>query len=123
MKKAWDAFHLVSTNFLGNIRAESDKELNEDMWSLYHKLGSHTSLKIHMLHSHLDFFPDSWLVMNTVNFFIRKLQRWKNGIRESGPLPCWLTTVGRLPEMLLSSYTSNKQSEVASINGLSSLHV
>jgi hypothetical protein len=58
MKKAWDAFHLVSTNFLGNIRAENYKELVEDMLSLYHKLGCNMSLKIYMLHSHLDFFPN-----------------------------------------------------------------
>ena len=56
--------------------------------------------------------------MSTVNVFIRKLQRWRNDIRESGPLPCWLTTVGRSPEMLLSSYTSDRQSEVASRSGL-----
>jgi len=29
------------------------------MLSLYHKLGCNVSLKIHMLHSHLDFFPDN----------------------------------------------------------------
>jgi len=58
-KKAWDAFRLVSSNFLGNIRAENYKELIEDMLSLYHKLGCNMSLKIHMLHSHLDFFPDN----------------------------------------------------------------
>ena len=30
-EKAWDAFRLVSTNFLGNIRAENYKELIENM--------------------------------------------------------------------------------------------
>ena len=58
-KKAWDAFRLVSTNFLGNIRAENYKELIENMLSLCHKLGCSMLLKIHMLHSHLDFFPDN----------------------------------------------------------------
>ena len=57
-KKAWDAFHLVSANFLGNIMAENYKELIEDM-SLFHKLGCNMSLKIHLLFSHLDFFPDN----------------------------------------------------------------
>jgi hypothetical protein len=57
-KKAWDAFRLVSTNFLGNIRAENYKKLIEYM-SLYHKLGCNISLKIYMLHSHLDFVPDN----------------------------------------------------------------
>jgi hypothetical protein len=79
-KKAWDAFRLVSTNFIGNIRTENYKELVEDklslyhkllslyhkllslyhkLLSLYHKLGCNMSLKIHMLHPHLDFFPDN----------------------------------------------------------------
>jgi hypothetical protein len=35
-KKAWDAFRLVSTNVVGNMRAENCKELIEDMLSLYH---------------------------------------------------------------------------------------
>ena len=39
-EKSWNAFRLVSTNFLGNIRAENYKEFIEDMLSLYHKLGS-----------------------------------------------------------------------------------
>ena len=58
-KKAWDAFRLVSADFLGNNRAENYKELIEDMLSLYHKLGRKISLMIHILHSHLDFFPDN----------------------------------------------------------------
>jgi hypothetical protein len=44
---------------LENIRAENYKELIEDKLSLYHKLGCNMSLKIHMLQSHLDFFPDN----------------------------------------------------------------
>jgi hypothetical protein len=56
--KVWDAFCLVSTNFLGNIRAENYKGLIKDM-SLYHKLGCNMSLKIHVLHSLLDCFPDN----------------------------------------------------------------
>jgi len=56
--KAWDAFRLVSANFVGNIRAENYKEFIENM-SLYHKVGCNVSLIIHVLHSHLDFFPDN----------------------------------------------------------------
>jgi len=58
-KKVWYAFRLASTNFLGYIRAENYKELIEDMLPLYHKLGCNVSLKMHMLHSHLDFFPNN----------------------------------------------------------------
>jgi len=96
----------VSTNFLGNIRAENYKELTEDM-SLPHKLGCNMSLKIHILRSHLDFFSDNCGMFSDEHgeLFIRKLQRWRNNIRENGPLPCWLTTVGPSSEMFLSSYT------------------
>ena len=55
-KQAWNAFRLVSTNFLGNVRAENYKELVEDMLMKYKKLGCNMSLKIRFLHSHLDFF-------------------------------------------------------------------
>ncbi|KAK1793082.1 hypothetical protein P4O66_011490, partial [Electrophorus voltai] len=58
-KKAWDAFRLVSTNFLGNVRTGNYKELVKDMLSMYHKLGSTMSLKIHFLHSHLECFPEN----------------------------------------------------------------
>ena len=58
-KKVWDAFRLLSPNFLGNIRAENYKELIEDMLLLYHKHSCSMSLKIHMLHFHFDFYPDN----------------------------------------------------------------
>jgi len=89
-KKALDAFRLVSTNFLGNIRAENYKELIEDMLSLYHKRGCNMSLKIHMLHSHLDFFPANCGMVSDEHgeLFVRKLLRWRNDIRECGPLTC-----------------------------------
>jgi len=57
-KKFWDAIRLVPTNFLGNNRAENYKEFIKEM-SLYHKLGSNMFLKMHMIHSHLDFFPNN----------------------------------------------------------------
>ena len=103
-KKAWDAFRLVSTNFLGNIRAENYKELMENM-SLYHKLGCNMSLKIHMLHSHLNFFPDNCGMVSDEHgdLFMRKLQRWRNDIRKSSPLPLadyCRTLVRNAPEQL-----------------------
>ena len=123
-KQAWDAFRLVSTNFLGNTRGENYKEMIEDM-SLYHKIGCNMSLRMHIFIPTWISSPttSAWLMMSTVNIFIRKLQRRRNDIRESGPLPCWLTAVGRSPEMFLSSYTSDRQSEVARKSGLLSLNV
>ena len=123
-KKASDAFRILPTNFLGNIRAEKYKELIEDM-SLNHKPNCNVSLKIYMLHSHLDVFPDNCDMFSDDHgeIFMRKLQRWVNAIRKSGPLPFCLTTVGHSSEMILSSYTGDRQSEVASRSGLLWLHV
>jgi len=78
-----------------------------------------------MLHTHLDFFPDNCGMVSDEHgeLLIRKFQRWRNDIRESGSLPRWMSTIRRSPEMLLSSYTSDRQSEVASKSGLLSLNV
>jgi hypothetical protein len=57
----------VSTNFLRNIKAENYKEFIEDMLPLYHKLGYNMSLKVHMLHSELDFFPNNCSIISDDN--------------------------------------------------------
>jgi len=78
-----------------------------------------------MLHCHLGFFSDNCGMVSDEHgeLFVKKLQRWRNDIGKSAPLPYWLTTVGRSSEMLLSSYTRDRQSEVASRSGLLSSHV
>ena len=54
---AWDAFVVVVQNFLGNERAENYAELIDNMLQAYEMHGARMSLKMHFLHSHLDFFP------------------------------------------------------------------
>jgi hypothetical protein len=44
---------------LGNRRAQNYEELVNNLLQSYQKLGCNTSLKIHFLHSHLDFFPEN----------------------------------------------------------------
>ena len=56
-KKAWKAFQSVATEFLGNYQADNYKQLVANLLKSYKALGCNTSLKIHFLHSHLDFFP------------------------------------------------------------------
>ena len=51
-KLAWDAFVQVSTNFLGNTRAENFKDLVANLLHCYNRLGCNMSLKIHFLDSH-----------------------------------------------------------------------
>jgi len=44
---------------LGNGRAQNYEELLNNLLQSYHKLGCNTSLKMHFLHSHLDFFTEN----------------------------------------------------------------
>jgi len=55
-KTAWDSFKFVVIGFLGNRRAQNYEELVHNLLQSYLKLGCSMSLKIHFLHSHLDFF-------------------------------------------------------------------
>jgi hypothetical protein len=54
-KRAWNDFRLVATNFLGNKKADNYKELVENLLLSHEELGCNMTLKIHFLHSHLDF--------------------------------------------------------------------
>ena len=56
-KAAWDRFKFVVKVFLGNRRAQNYEELVNNLLQSYQKLGCNMSLKVHFLHSQLDFFP------------------------------------------------------------------
>ena len=56
-KSVWLMFKVVCLNFLGSIQAKNYKELVEDLLNVYQTMGCKMSLKMHLLHSHLDFFP------------------------------------------------------------------
>lgn len=58
-KEAWEAFKMVVTHFLGNKRAENYPELVNNLLKSYEKMGCNMSLKIHFLHSHLEYFPEN----------------------------------------------------------------
>jgi hypothetical protein len=56
---AWAAFKDVCSNFLGNNKADSYQEIVERLLQSYEAMGRNRSLKIHFLHSRLDFFPQN----------------------------------------------------------------
>jgi hypothetical protein len=58
-KIAWSSFKNVTKLFLGNIKAEKFQDIVPELLDSYQDLGCNMSLKIHFLHSHLDFFPDN----------------------------------------------------------------
>ena len=56
--EARNTLKLVAENFFGNHKAENYIEIVENMIA-FRRLGSRMSLKLHFLHSHLEFFPDN----------------------------------------------------------------
>ena len=54
---AWNSFKDVVKKFLGNYRAIDFEVIVTELLHNYRQLGCNMSLKIHFLHSHLDFFP------------------------------------------------------------------
>ena len=50
---------MVAENLLGNHKAENYIEIVENIIEAFRRLGSRMSLKLHFLHSHLEFFPDN----------------------------------------------------------------
>lgn len=58
-KQAWESLKAVVDGFLGNNRADNYEELIETMLVSFKSMGCRMSLKLHMLHSHLDQFKDN----------------------------------------------------------------
>ncbi|XP_077153196.1 uncharacterized protein LOC143816558 [Ranitomeya variabilis] len=58
-ERAWNAFCNVVQNFLGNKKADNYEEIVEELLMSLRNLGCRMSIKIHYLHSHLDFFPEN----------------------------------------------------------------
>ena len=92
-KVAFNAFRDVAHNFLGNTKAPNYIGLVEHMIDSYKNMGCNMSLKIHFLHSHLDFFPsncgdvsdehEEHFHQDTV-----KEKSRKNGTKENGAHQC-----------------------------------
>jgi hypothetical protein len=58
-KPAWDSFKSVVTGILGNRRAKKYEDLVNNLLQSDQKLGCNMSLRIHFLHSNLNFFPEN----------------------------------------------------------------
>ena len=55
--RPWKAFKSVCSGFLGNTRVPDYQACIEKLLKSYEDMGYRMSLKIHFLHSHLNFFP------------------------------------------------------------------
>ena len=57
--QAWEAFSDVVKNFLSNMKSQNFSELVENLLEAFHNLQCNMSIKVHFLHSHLDYFPEN----------------------------------------------------------------
>ncbi|GFU90784.1 uncharacterized protein TNCV_4870161 [Trichonephila clavipes] len=58
-KNVWNSFKVVVTGFLENKKDPNYKALVAELLQNYKMLGCHMSVKVHFLHSHLDYFPEN----------------------------------------------------------------
>lgn len=58
-KQVWEALELVVTSFLRNKNDPDYKHIMEDMLEKFHVLRYKMSLKVHFLHSQLDYIPEN----------------------------------------------------------------
>lgn len=58
-RRSWEAFRNVVHNFIGNRRSSDYETLVNEMMCSFQELGCRMSVKMHFLHSHLDYFPEN----------------------------------------------------------------
>ncbi|UYV66499.1 hypothetical protein LAZ67_4001899 [Cordylochernes scorpioides] len=76
---AWNSFRNVCKNFLGSVKVENYRDIVNDLFLSYKALECNMSLKIHFLHSHLDFFPDNLGAVSDEHEFSAWLLKLGNG--------------------------------------------
>ena len=59
-------FRMIVERFLGNHGRDDYTMMVSSLIESYEKLGCHMSMKLHFLHSHLDFFQDNLGNVNNV---------------------------------------------------------
>lgn len=58
-KAAWESFVEVMENFLGNHKSDNYVEIVNNMLKNFEMLGCNMSVKVHFLHSHINYFPEN----------------------------------------------------------------
>jgi hypothetical protein len=112
-KAAWQAFRNVANSILENHKAENYHDIVSDLMTAYKAIGCSTSLKVYVLDSHLDFFPENLgAVSDEHGGFIRAFPTWKSGTRANGASVCSLTTAGPSREMFHWRHTAENQPQL-----------
>ena len=94
--RAWEAFKSVCSGFLGNTRVPDYQACIEKLLKSYDDMGYRMSLKIHFLHSHLNFSPPNLGAVSDEHeeIFTKTLRRWRATIKANGTPAWWETSAG-----------------------------
>ena len=94
--RAWEAFKSVCSGFLGNTRVPDYQVCIEKLLKSYKDMVCRMSLKIHFLHSHLNFFlPNLGAVRDEHGErFHQDITRCRATIKANGTLARWETSAG-----------------------------
>ena len=85
-KEAWISYKEIVEHFLGNSKSPKFENIVENLMRACKNLGCNMSLKMHLLHSHLSFFPSNLGELNDEHGgrFHLKIQNAEIDIKESG---------------------------------------
>ncbi|GBL72567.1 hypothetical protein AVEN_127837-1 [Araneus ventricosus] len=131
-KTDWLAFKSVCAHFLGNKKAENYEDLVGDMVKCFSVIGCNMSLKLHVLDSRLNFFPQNLGVISDeqgesfhqdISMFEKRFSgRWyrRNEKESSGPHFLAYISLNRKSKEVISklwkhSPTEGRESEVRHI--------
>jgi len=115
-KNAWRSFAAVVENFLRNLKALNYHDLSKQLLNSY-KLGCHMSVKVHFLHSHVNYFSGSleaWL-KSKESPSTKILKQWRKDTRDAGIPTWWQTIAGAEKEFAGSNYSRKIQKRQFSI--------
>jgi hypothetical protein len=76
-RAAWESFKWVCTNFLGRKKSPDFSDGIQKLLNAYKEMGCRMPLKVHFLHSNLDFFPETLVdsAKSKVNAFMKILNQ------------------------------------------------
>ncbi|KAK4872941.1 hypothetical protein RN001_014970 [Aquatica leii] len=91
-----DEEYSADLKFLGNHKSEDYVAHVEELLLAYKDIGCNMSLKVHFLHSHLDFFPENLGAVSDEhgNGSIKTSLSWRRNFQGSGMQACWRSTAG-----------------------------
>ncbi len=112
--RAWHSFKWICGHFLGNNKSPTYRDGIQNLLHTYHKMGYRMSLKIHFLHSHLDFFPKNLGAVSNERgerFHQNSFRQWKIATKVFGMKVWCQTTVGSCTERIQNKCTRENHTQ------------